>query len=65
MAVHHTISKKIPTIIQETGENAADQAHSVTVHGRPTVPENEMGSLIGCPVYSFRVLRSIVLLIKR
>ncbi|AMO56751.1 Rieske 2Fe-2S domain-containing protein [Endozoicomonas montiporae] len=29
----------IPTIIQETGENAADLAHFVTVHGRPTVPD--------------------------
>ena len=32
----------INTILQETGENAADLAHFVTVHGRPTVPDGEV-----------------------
>ena len=32
----------IPSIIQETGENAADIAHFVTVHGMPDMPDGEV-----------------------
>ncbi|MGI9273800.1 MAG: Rieske 2Fe-2S domain-containing protein [Endozoicomonas sp.] len=32
----------IPSIIQETGENAADLAHFITVHGMPELPEGEV-----------------------
>ena len=34
-----TYDWKINTIIQETGENAADMAHFITVHGSPGMPQ--------------------------
>jgi 3-ketosteroid 9alpha-monooxygenase subunit A len=34
-----TYDWKINTIIQETGENAADMAHFITVHGNPGMPQ--------------------------
>tara|TARA_R110002110_G_scaffold245617_5_gene462086 strand:- start:32003 stop:32974 length:972 start_codon:yes stop_codon:yes gene_type:complete len=34
-----TYEWKINTIIQETGENAADMAHFITVHGNPAMPQ--------------------------
>ncbi|WP_027949598.1 Rieske 2Fe-2S domain-containing protein [Haliea salexigens] len=34
-----TYDWKINTIIQETGENAADLAHFITVHGSPAMPQ--------------------------
>ena len=37
-----TYEWEIPSIIQETGENAADIAHFVTVHGMPDMPEGEV-----------------------
>jgi phenylpropionate dioxygenase-like ring-hydroxylating dioxygenase large terminal subunit len=33
---------KINTIIQETGENAADLAHFITVHGNPGMPQGDV-----------------------
>ena len=37
-----TYEWEIPTIIQETGENAADLAHFITVHGMPDMPEGDV-----------------------
>ena len=37
-----TYDWKINTIIQETGENAADMAHFITVHGSPGMPQGDV-----------------------
>ncbi|MBA6414202.1 aromatic ring-hydroxylating dioxygenase subunit alpha [Parahaliea sp. F7430] len=37
-----TYDWEINTIIQETGENAADLAHFITVHGSPAMPEGDV-----------------------